>query len=180
MDRPIELILLVCLQCATPIPAEGEEVAWVCAQCGQGMFLDKENGLARVEVNYSAAVAPDALAKPFWVAEGKVSLSRHPHGSGSRENQEAAAFWAEPRRFFVPAYSASLEILLNQAAGLLLNPPSLNPGPQTRFEPVTLQLEDVKAAAEFIIVAVEASRKDKLKTLDFKLELSAPILWVLP
>jgi hypothetical protein len=43
-----------------------------------------------------------------------------------------------------------------------------------------MHLEDVSAAAEFIVMAIEAGRKDKLKELDFSLKLSTPVLWILP
>jgi predicted RNA-binding Zn-ribbon protein involved in translation (DUF1610 family) len=179
MDRSIELVPLVCVKCSTPIPAEVEQVAWVCAQCGQGNLLDQEKGPRAVDVSYSAAIAPQSVGKPFWVAEGRVSMSRQNYGH-SGQQREAEAFWGQRRVFYVPAYPATLESLLSQAGSLLLNPPTLNPGPPAQFEPVTLQLEDVKAAAEFIVVAIEAGRKDKLKRVDFRLELSDPILWILP
>jgi hypothetical protein len=38
----------------------------------------------------------------------------------------------------------------------------------------------VRATAEFIVMAVEAERKDDLKEIRFKLELDPPILWILP
>ena len=53
MDRPIELVPLVCIQCSTAIPAGVEEVAWVCAQCGQGMYLDEARGLEALDIHYS-------------------------------------------------------------------------------------------------------------------------------
>jgi hypothetical protein len=56
----------------------------------------------------------------------------------------------------------------------------LQPGTAARFEPVTLALEDVKPLAEFIIMALEAGRKDKLRDIQFSLEMSPPVLWILP
>ena len=179
MDRPIELVPLVCSSCSTPIPAEPGENAWVCSLCGQGWFLEPEKGLTPLEIHYAAGIPPNARGKPFWVADGKASLKRQSFGSAGKQNQESEAFWSQPHRFFIPAYTSTLESLLNQAVGMLLNPPVLTPGPAARFEPVTLSVEDVKSAAEFIVVAVEANRKDKLKKLDFDLQISPPILWVL-
>jgi hypothetical protein len=172
VDKPIELIPLVCLQCSTPVPAEIEEVAWVCGQCGQGMYLHKGEELVPMQVNFSKG-------KPFWVAEGQVSLRRETYGSS--RNGEAEAFWSQPRRFFVPAYSGTLEELLSKGLSLLMQPPELHPGPTVRFEPVTLSQEDVLPAAEFVVVAAEAGRKDRLKKLDFELKFqAAPVLWILP
>jgi predicted RNA-binding Zn-ribbon protein involved in translation (DUF1610 family) len=180
VDKTIELVPLVCVRCNTPIPAEVDEVAWVCAQCGQGLLLE-ENGLQALEVNYLAGLPPNAKGKPYWVAQGQVSsLQREKYGSGNQETQQAEAYWSQARSFFVPAYSATLEDLLARATQLMLQPPVLQAGAAAPFEPVTLAAEDVRPAAEFIVVAIEAGRKDKLKKVNFSLQLSSPVLWILP
>jgi hypothetical protein len=171
----------VCVRCSTPVPAEGDEIAWVCAQCGQGLALDENTGLAALEVNYSAQIPTEASGKPYWVSDGSVRiLGRETYGSGSKGETQAGDFWGQERRFFVPAYEASLENLLSDATRLLRSPPNLVSGPPVGFEAVTRAIEDVRSAAEFIIVAIEAGRVDKLKTIRFELELSDPVLWVLP
>jgi hypothetical protein len=180
VDKAIELVPLVCVRCSTPVPAELDEVAWVCAQCGQGLLLE-ETGLQALEVHYMAGIPANSKGKPYWVTQGQVSsLQREKYGSGGKEAQEAEAFWGQPRRFFVPAYSATLENLLAQATQLLLQPPALQEGPASPFEAVTLAVEDVRPAAEFIVMAIEAGRKDKLKKMNFSLQLSSPVLWILP
>jgi hypothetical protein len=40
--------------------------------------------------------------------------------------------------------------------------------------------DDVRALAEFIVLAVEAARKDKLSHLQFDLQLGAAELWIIP
>lgn len=180
MDQPVELIPLVCPTCSTPIPAEANEVAWVCVQCGQGLSLDEAKGLVPLEVHCATGIAPNTLGKPFWVAEGQVSMRRDTYGSGGKDARAAQEFWSQPRRFFIPAFSAPLETLLGLGMQLLRQPPNLQPGPDVRFEPVTLYIEDVKSAAEFIVVALEAERRDKVKQVEFTLQLSDPVLWVLP
>jgi hypothetical protein len=62
----------------------------------------------------------------------------------------------------------------------LLQPPVLEPGVAAPIEPIILSPRDVWAAADFIIMAIEAGRKDKLKKIDFKVKLSSPTLWILP
>ncbi len=180
MDKPIDLIPLVCLKCSTQVPAGLDEVAWVCAQCGQGLSLDEEKGLMPMQVSYSAGIAPDARGKPYWVAEGRVTLRRETYGSSGKQTDEAQRFWSQPHRFFVPAFTCSLESLLAEGTRLLLQPPALQEGPARRFEPVTLSTEDVLPPAEFIVMAVEAGRKDKLKKVDFTLQLAPAVLWILP
>ena len=180
MDQRIELVPLLCPQCSTPVPAEEIEVAWACAQCGQGIYLDPETGPQRLQIYYSAAIPVNNQGKPYWVADGRVTMQREAYRSDNRSVQEAESFWSQTRRFFIPAFTAPLETLLAQAVDLLLQPPIVKAGPPAGFEPVTLSLDDVPAVAEFIVIAVEAGRKDKLKRIDPDIKLSPPALWILP
>jgi hypothetical protein len=180
VDQRIGLVPLVCPQCSTPVPAEENEVAWACAQCGQGIYLDLKTGPQRLPIYYAAAIPPQSRGKPYWVADGRVTMVREAYRSDKRSVQEAENFWSQARRFFVPAFAAPLETLLTQAISLLLHPLIIKAGPPARFEPVTLSLEDVPAVAEFIVIAVEAGRKDQLKRINPDVKLSPPALWILP
>jgi hypothetical protein len=194
VDRPVELIPLLCLKCQTPVPAQPEEVAWACARCGQGLILDEAKGLALLEIQYDAglarrsAEAQQSKGRPFWVADGLVVVERQTY-SGNKGN-EAQRFWSEPHRFFVPAYTCPLETLLDMGPQMLLKPPALQPlptlppgevvsRPYIDFAPVTLLRSDVQALAEFIVVAIEAGRSDMLKQLQVKVQLAEPVLWIL-
>ncbi len=177
MDRPVQLIPLVCTQCSTQIPAEADEVAWACKQCGTGMYLDLQAGLQPLEIHYGTGIQPNTRGLPFWMADGQVTLQRDTYsGNQAREAEE---YWSQPRRFFIPAYSCALDGLLSAGTYLLDHPPALVAGPAVDFEPVTLSKEDVFAAAEFIVLSIEANRKDKLKQVRFQLQLTNPVLWVL-
>ena len=178
MAQSVELIQLVCIRCNTPLPAEPNEAAWVCAQCGQGMRLDEDKGLVEQVVNFAAGIPNGTRGKPFWVADGSVALQRDTY-SGNR-SREAELFWSQPKRFYVPAYALPLDTLLAAGTDYLLKPPAVQQGSPASFEPVILPVEDVRATVEFIIMAVEAGRKDMLKNVQFSLQLSDPVLWVLP
>lgn len=180
MDRPIDLVPLVCIQCSTAIPAGVEEVAWACAQCGQGMVLDEAYGLESLDIHYAVDIAQNSIGKPYWVADGQVTMERNTYDYAGEYGKAAEQFWGQSRRFFVPAFQTPLESLLEVAKARLLNPPRLNSGSAARFEAVTLYRDDVLAVAEFIVIAIEAGRKDKIKSIDFELKLSKPVLWILP
>jgi hypothetical protein len=143
------------------------------------MALSDEKGLSPIEVQFAAGIPPDARGKPFWFAEGQAVLGQRQTYSGNQD-RDAQQFWLRPRSFFIPAFTCSLETRLSLGIEYLVRPPDLQPGSPALFEPVTLYAEDVPAAAEFILVAIEAGRKDKLKELDFSLKLSNPCLWILP
>jgi hypothetical protein len=60
------------------------------------------------------------------------------------------------------------------------NPPELTDGDPRSFLPVTLSPVDLPALIEYLILSVEASRKDKIKKIDISVALETPVLWVLP
>jgi hypothetical protein len=155
-----------------------DELAWICTGCGQAVFLDEMEGLKPVEVHYAASIRPETTGRPFWVADGRATLARETY-SGNQD-REAQGFWSQPRRFYIPAFECNMDTLLQSGIQLLAQPPDCLDGPQVRFLPVVLSPVDAHAAAEFIVVAVEAGRKDKMKAIQFKLELSEPVLWILP
>jgi hypothetical protein len=180
VDRPVELIPLICLRCSMPVPAEPDQVAWVCTQCGQGMSLDYAKGLRPLQVYYTAGITPGSMGKPYWVADGQVEIKRREsYGSAGQALQDAQRLWSKPQRFFLPAYASTLEALLVRASALLIQPPALQAGPSAPFEAVTLASEDIQQGAEFIVMAIEAGRKDKLKSVDFSLKLGEAALWIL-
>jgi hypothetical protein len=180
--QPVELIPLVCLKCDTPLPAQPDEVAWVCTRCGQGLLLDEaaERGLSLLEVQYAPGIDPNGKGKPFWVVEGSVQLQRSTYESFSNKAGEAQQLWSKPRSFFIPASDLPLQTLAEIGPRLLLAPPALQVGPPASFEPVTISPDDLPALAEFIVLAIEAGRSDMLKQVQIQVSLSAPALWVLP
>jgi hypothetical protein len=177
----VALVPLRCVRCDTPVPAEPQEVAWACTQCGQGLLLDEIQGLSPLEIHYSSGIAANQKGKPFWVARGSVNIKREAYaGKSDKINREVDKFWGQGRTFVIPAYMATLEELLAAALGYLKKPPSLNEGPVAKFNPATLSPKDLTAAAQFVVMAVEADRKDKLKRLEPGVELDEPVLWILP
>jgi len=177
---PVQLVALRCVRCDTPVPAEPDQVAWTCAHCGQGLLLFKEQELVPIHVYYSVGVPDNAKGHPFWVAEGKVQLARQVYGGGAGRQVEAEQFWGAGRRFFIPAFTNPLETLLSLATHYLYQPPALQEGPAVPYEAVTVDPSDAQALAEYIVMVVEAGRKDNLKAVDVRVELEPPDLWIFP
>lgn len=174
----VSLIPMVCLRCQNPIKAQPDHVAWVCQTCGQGLLLDDEKGLAALEIHFSTSIPPNSQGRPFWVAEGQASLQRTTY-QGDKTN-DMLAFWQNPRRFFIPAFDLPIDQVIKIGSSMLYQPPGLQAGAPAKFLPVTVPLQDVLPLAEFILLGVEADRRDALKELHFTLDLSTPELWILP
>jgi len=177
MTTPVELIPLVCTRCQTPIPAQVDEVAWVCAQCEQGLLLSEEKGAVPLEICFAAGLDGRRAGRPFWVVPGRLEVQRKIFGGGD-QSTAARQFWGAGRTFFVPAYTCTLDELVQTGMQMIVQPPVLQPGPAVPFAPVNMLPEDVQPYAEFIVMGIEAGRKDRLKELQFKLELDLPALWV--
>ena len=173
------LLPLQCLKCQAPIPANVDEVAWVCATCGQAALLDENQpgGLTPLELHYDASIRSGQPGRPFWVAQGQVTVNRQTYRGN--ENQQAQEFWRQPRTFFVPAFACSLDELVSLGMKLLRQPVATLEGQRTPLLPVQLSMGDVRPMAEFIIMGIEAERKDMIKTVQIQLNLAAPVLWIL-
>lgn len=181
MSQPITLVPLKCLNCETPVPAQLDEIAWVCQNCSTGLLLDEEQGLLPLEIQYSAKIQDNDTGQPFWVVDGQVGISRATYTGLGRKSKEAQKFWTQPRRFFIPAFSCTLDELTGLGRLAITTQPELKAGPAVHFKPVTQMKEDLRALAEFIVIAVEAHRHDKVKQVIIEsIKLGEPELWILP
>lgn len=182
----VRLVPLLCAKCRAPVPAQPDEIAWVCEQCGQGLLLNPmpasgpgESATHLLDVFFSSAIQPGQKGRPFWVARGQVTLTDRQTYKGD-EGRAAHEFWAAPRLFYVPAWETSLDEIVSLGVSLLRSPQRLDPGSRMPFLPVVTLPGDVRALAEFMIVSIEADRRDALKTVYFDLKLEPLQLWVLP
>jgi hypothetical protein len=178
MSQSIALTPLICPNCATPIPANADEIAWVCAQCRQCYLLNHEDRLVPLQIQYQQRTQDVECGFPYWVTTAKVDLLRETlRGNLTKDSLQ---FWQNPRTVFIPAYSTEMEALLKKAEALIKNPPVLFSAEMMTFKPVILSLVDLRAYVEFLVMQIEADRQDNLKQLTFELQLSDPVLWILP
>ncbi len=176
-ERP-GLVGLECVRCGTPVPAEPEEVAWICGNCSQGLLLDEQTGLRPITVHFGVAKpAPDLRWAPFWVAVGRVRVARRE--SFGRDSAPDAR-WDQPVRFVLPAFTTSVERAVGWGRQFLLHPPDLRPGEAVVLQGVTVLPEEIDPLARFVVLTIEAEGKDKLEAIDFSLDLDPPELWCLP
>jgi hypothetical protein len=179
MTAPV-LVPLQCPNCQTPLPALPDEVGWVCGQCGQASVLDEAEagGLRPIAIQYAAGIPSGAKGRPFWICMGSVALRRDTYsGDRSRESEQ---FWGNGRRFYIPAFKCPLDQLVSMGVDMVTRQPDLQPGSPAWFLPLTASMEDIQPLAEFVVVGVEASRSDKLKSLALNMNLGEPELWILP
>ena len=176
----IELLPLKCVKCETMLQANEEDVAWACPQCGQGNILAPA-GLSALPVYWGASRPGSVQLKwlPFWVFNARANFNIRQTFSG---NERPNKLWDGPCRFYIPAFSASLEQMEKLGADLTKAQPTLAVGSAAgSLADCTLPPDDAFYAAEFVVITIEADRKDKLRQIDFSLSnRSDPELWLLP
>jgi hypothetical protein len=160
------------------VSAAADEVAWICATCGQGLVLDEEKGVRPLEVRFARAVVDSGVTwRPFWIAVGRVTFDLRQTYGRDRGPDE---LWSSPQTFVLPAFECTVEEAAAWGGGFLRNPPALVPGEGGKLERVTVEADEAKVLAEFVVLTVEAERRDQLKAVAFTLDLEAPVLWALP
>lgn len=175
MKEGVELVPLECIRCGVPIPAELDEVAWRCGNCGQGQQLS-EAGLAPLTIHFAASPA-SADRKPFWSALGQVRFTRRTsYGSDSPPDPR----WSQPVRFWIPAFRLPADRAVAWGGALVRKPPSLQEGEPSAVTGVVLSPDRIDPLVRFVVVSLEAERRDNLEAVEFTVELEPAELWCLP
>ncbi|HMK08864.1 MAG TPA: hypothetical protein VK449_07540 [Anaerolineales bacterium] len=177
MTGPTTLVPLECVRCHTPVPAEPDEIAWICQTCGQGLLLDETVGLRPIAIQAAAAQGEAPSWKPFWAVSGRVRFSRR---VSYGHDVAPEARWAQPVRFVVPAYATSVETAVALGVRFLERPPVLQPGEPRALHGASVLPDQIAPLVRFVVLSIEAARQDKLEAIDFTVELETPELWCLP
>jgi hypothetical protein len=180
MISPIELVPMYCIQCSARIPANPNEYAWRCSECGQGQRLAATDELVPCEIHFHADLEEGQPGFPYWVLRGQVEIHRTVAKPKADESEKAAEFWSRPHTFFVPAFECTLDEMIYRGGKLLMVPPGLESGSATSFHPVTLPMDDSLQLIDFLVAVIEADRSDALKRLQVTKNLSSPELWIIP
>jgi hypothetical protein len=177
MTERAGLKALMCVRCGTPVPAESDEVAWICQNCGQGLLLDEADGLKAITVHAAASDGPAGTWRPFWIVQGRVRIGRR-ESYGRDVAPEGR--WKEPVRFVLPAYATGVERAVALGVAFLRKPPVLSEGDPQPLQGATVLPDQLAPLARFVVLSLEAERADNLELIELTVELDAPELWCLP
>jgi hypothetical protein len=180
----MKLVLLRCPNCAQPLAPDNDDVVYMCRNCFTSVSID-ERGLQVANVRFALPATADertATWLPFWIYEGRVQiLNRETQGRSDKE--ASTQQWANPLRMFVPAWQISVEVAQEVGSRLVQRQPvtSFVQRPEGAYmEAAVVSPQDARHLVEFIILAIEARRRDWLKSLDFRIEAGEPELWAMP
>jgi hypothetical protein len=180
----MKLLLLRCPNCARPLTPENDDVVFMCTNCFTSVSID-DRGLQTTDVRFALPPKGDLRTQqwlPFWVYESQVRiLKRETQG---RSDQKASDLqWARPLRMYVPAWEISMQVAQDVGSRLIQRQPVVKfvERPDAAYmAPAVVTPEDALRLLEFIVLAIEARRRDWLKALDFRIEAGSPELWAMP
>ncbi|CUS04916.2 conserved protein of unknown function [Candidatus Promineifilum breve] len=179
----MKLLLLRCPKCNQALSPGQDDQIIQCPNCRAAVAVS-EGGLALLAAQYAApTVAQPASWLPFWVYRGRVTIKQRRTQGGRSAEKDAQAFWAQPRRVYIPAWACELAEARDLVAALLEKQPFLEaiiPPEGAAFEPAAVTPADARKLLELVIVSLEARRDDYLESFDFDLNLESEALWLLP
>ena len=182
----MKLLALRCPNCNHGLKPGNDDILLVCPNCQIPVAIAID-GPKRVKVRFALPPKMEADAQewvPFWVFEGLVKVTERETQSGWRtKDKDSQQFWASPRQLYVPAWDLSVHNAQDVGSQLILNQPEFTSIVQPKvinLTPTVVKPNDAKKILEFIILAIEARRKDWLKKFAFELEVSKPQLWAMP
>lgn len=180
----MKLVLLRCPNCARPLTPDNDDVVFMCTNCFTSVSID-ERGIQAAEVRFALPAKGDERAQrwlPFWVYQGRVDILNR-ETQGRADDKAVQQQWANPLRLYVPAWEISMQVAQDLGSKLIQRQPAARfvERPQGAYmEPAVVSTDDAVRLLEFIILAIEARRKDWLKALDFRIEAGDPELWAMP
>jgi hypothetical protein len=181
----MKLLALRCPECSQPLKPENDHIVVTCELCRAAVHIG-DDGLSLVSVQYARPRSEAGVTRwlPFWVFHGRVQVKRRLTASGGRSRQEEMArLWGEPRYLYVPAWELSPRTVRDTGSKMIQSQPAYQAiarPADAHLTPVILTTQDALKMLEFIVLTIEAGRRDWLEHLEFRLEVGEPVLWALP
>lgn len=179
----MKLLLLRCPKCNHALTPGQDDQVIQCPNCRVAVGIN-EGGLTLLPAQYVApTVEEPASWLPFWVYRGKVTIKSRKTQGGRSAEKDAQAFWAQPRRVYIPAWACELIEARDLVEDLLEKQPVMEaviPPEGAAFEPAVVTPADARKLLELVIVSLEAERDDWMESLDYDLRLESEALWLLP
>ena len=182
----MKLILLRCPNCGEGLKPEQDDIIFACDNCHTPVTISQD-GARKTKVQFAipgnARNEPQTKWLPFWVFEGQVEIIKRVTQGGRSRDLEAEKLWRGINRFYVPAWDMQPHIAQNIGTELIHKPPDaelISRPPGAHMVAANVNSDDARKLLEFIVLAIEARRKDWLRDLDFRLNIAEVELWALP
>ena len=183
----MKLILLRCPNCSEPLKPENDDLVLACSNCHTPVAI-ATNGPVKMRVQYAVPerfkLGNSQRWVPFWVFQGRVRIQkRETQGRSKKDRKSSEALWGIQRHLYVPAWDLDMQMAQDVGSKMIKDQPKfsfVDQPDEVRLVPVTVKPKDAEKLLEFIVLAIEARRRDWLKDLKFQLDAGEPELWALP
>ncbi len=181
----MKLLPLRCPQCNQKLePHHNDVVVVVCTQCFTAVTLH-QTGLQPIDVHY-AAPSNERVDSwlPVWLFHGRVILhQRQSQGSSKGADKDAAELWQRAQRLYAPAWQQPARQARELGSKLVQAQPLFQAIPRpdgALLAETIITPEDGLKLLDFIVLTIEAERKDMLRDIKFNIEAGPPALWAIP
>lgn len=181
----MQLIALKCPTCGQNLlPKSNEAVVISCLNCLTAVSLH-QSGIKAIPISYAKPTGKADVWLPMWVYNGRVILNRRKsQGSSKGAEKDAAKTWDTVQRLFAPAWQEAIPQAREIGSRFTLKQPMLSaiePTSEDSFAiEATVSQEDGLKLLDFIVLSVEAGRKDWLQDVQFEIQVNGQELWALP
>jgi hypothetical protein len=181
----MKLLALHCPQCGQRLePKHNEVVVTGCPHCYTAVHI-QQTGLQEINVTYTAPATDQIDAwLPFWVFDGRVNIEkRESQGRSKGADEDAARLWGSPRRLYAPAWNVRAGQAREFGSRLVQKQPAFQTIERLQDALLTEAIithEDALKLLDFIVLTIEARRKDYLRNILFQIEAGKPQLWAIP
>ena len=172
-----KLEAIKCKNCGSGLVVEVNDYVTYCISCGSGFEII--NGeLNPIEINFSAAALPaegEMIYKPFWLLKTHVEILERTSSSGHASDVFGGSGKSSGNiNFYIPAFRCPLESLKFISTEFTTKNPVASPQKfNSKLTGFAYGKEDAMKLAEFLLISVEAEKKDMLKTFRYNISLNS-------
>lgn len=173
-----KLVAISCKNCGSGLIIEVNDYISYCSNCGSG-FEIIEGELIPIEINF----APHALRgegemiyKPFWRIKSHINILERKASGEFLKNLFGGsnATSSGEITFYIPAFYCPLETMKNLATQFTIKHPVASPQKyNVKLVGFAYGKEDAKKFSEFILISLEAEKKDTMKNFTYKLDFNS-------
>jgi hypothetical protein len=184
--KGVELQSLICPKCSARLMGTAESTFVYCSNCVTGFEISTKGEYSPVSVYFARTSDRSSQFKPFWAFDAKLELKERERKKSWKtifsSSRGLATLFQERQilRFYVPAYFDDL--LADEPAGLklTLDQPQLESlNPMREVPAVAVTSKDAEKIADYIFLTSEMNLPDVVQSLEYRLELSNPFLFVI-
>lgn len=173
-----KLVAINCKNCGSGLMGEINDYITYCSNCGSG-FEIVEGELTPIEINFAAPALRgegELIYKPFWLIKSHINiLERKATGEflknlfGGSNNTSSGDI-----TFYIPAFYCSLDIMKSLATQFTIKHPVASPQKyNVKLIGFAYGKEDAKKFSEFILISLEAEKKDTMKNFKYQIDFNS-------